>query len=211
MGKKWAKPPCDKLQVLKREKRYNHLRKKQDYKNNNQYVNLNKNYKKLFDVDLPYQYLSKVKQYISTGGIYKGLTYLINHNLFEVEYDNNRKIVPSKDVEMELFRREMCAFKDLQIWKSDISKRKAKSKKPKKIKFYLIINGKKEHFGSFPENRSNHAKKVAHYLLNNKYIFDTTSPYYFDIKDLRKIINRYFQTNKFLNTDFKYLIDSRRN
>ena len=100
----------------------------------------------------------------------------------------------------------MCAFKNLQCWKNDIKRRSIKRKKEKTMRFYLIINGKKECYGRFLESHAIQAKRVAELLINNSYIFDKTSPFYMSMPNIRKMVNRYLQTKKSLSLDLKALI-----
>lgn len=116
----YRKPPKSKQEVQKREKKYNHLRKSKDYKSNAQTLNrFNKSYRKLLDLSAPYQYYSEVEKYMDTHKIYKGMTYLVNRGYFNVDYIGNRRIIPTDEILEELFRREICAFKDWTIWNND--------------------------------------------------------------------------------------------
>lgn len=207
MAMHWKNPPKDKKQIRKREEKYGHIRHKKDFSAKNQYKNnFDKSYKKLFDVDSKYQKYATVKKYLKPQKIYKGITFLENNSYFNIDYIGKFKIIPSEEVEEELFRREMCAFKNLQCWKNDIKRRSIKRKKEKTMRFYLIINGKKECYGRFLESHAIQAKRVAELLINNSYIFDKTSPFYMSMPNIRKMVNRYLQTKKSLSSDLKALI-----
>lgn len=141
MKSRFYKPPLSKKDVRYREEKYNHLRKHKDYKENAQCLNrFNKKYRKIFDPTVPYQYFVDVKKYIEPMKIYKGKKYLINHGYFTLDYIGRYRIVPTIEVLEELFRREMCAFKDWTIWNNDRvrenfkkEKRKLKKKAAKRL------------------------------------------------------------------------------
>lgn len=207
MSKRWKNPPKDKRQVRNREEKYGHIRKKKNFSNMNQYKNrFDKSYKKLFNCSAKYQKYATVKKFLKTYRIYKGITFLENNKYFNIDYQGKFKIIPTQEVEEELFRREMCAFKDLQAWKNDIKRKEIKKNKLKTMRFYIIINGKKECYGRFREDNAPQAKRVAELLLKNSYIFDKYSPYYLPIADIRKMVNKHLQTKKSLQTDIKALI-----
>lgn len=207
MSKRWKNPPKDKKQVRYREEKYGHIRHKKNFSSKNQYNNrFDKSYKKLFDINSKYQRYSTVKKYLSPQKIYKGITFLENNSYFTIDYIGKYKIIPSDEVEDELFRREMCAFKNLQCWRNDIKRKTVKRKKEKTMRFYIVINGKKECYGRFLESNALQAKRVAELLIENRYIFDKTSPYFLTMSEIRKMVNRYLQTKKSLSVDLKSLI-----
>ena len=210
--KRKAKPANSVLDIRRKEDYYKHIRKYKDFKDNNQYKHrFNKKYKHLFIDDLPYQSEWKVKQYMSTDGVYKSLNRLKNEGYFTTEIDNNKKLIPTSEVEEELFRREMCCFRDWRIWIDDknrnTAKREGYNQKRRTRKFYMTFaNRPKLFFGKFDVKRAKHAEKVANYLYENMYIFDKDSPYYLTDKELRNFVKLHMQTNKFLKEDFKLLI-----
>lgn len=210
--KRKAKPANSKLDIRRKEDYYKHIRKYKDFKDNNQYKHrFNKNYKQLFVEDLPYQSEWKVKQYMQTNGIYKSLNYLKKNELFTTEIDNNKKLIPTSEVEEELFRREMCCFRDWRIWIDDknrnTAKRESYNRKRRTRKFFMTFaNRPKLFFGKFDTKRAAHAQKVANHLYANSYIFDKESPYYLTDKEIRNFVKLHMQTNKFLKEDFKLLI-----
>lgn len=202
MSRHWKNPPTDKKQVRHREEKYGHIRNKKKFKTNNQYKNnFDKSYKSLYDNNSAYQKYSVVKRYLKPQGIYKGITFLENNHFFNVYNDGKRKYIPSAEVEEEIFRREMCAFKNLQQWKNDIKRKAIKRNKERTMRFYIIINGKKQCYGRFPESNAMQAKRVAELLINNSYIFDKHSPYYLTMSQVQTMVNRYLQTKKSLQTD----------
>lgn len=210
--KRKAKPANSILDIRRKENYYKHIRKYKDFKDNNQYKHrFNKKYKQLFNEDLPFQSEWKVKQYLTTYGVYKGLNYLKNHNFLTTEIDNNKKLIPTSEIEEELFRREMCCFRDWRIWVDDKNRNNAKrekfNQKRRTRKFFMCFNNRpKLMFGRFDTKRATHAEKVANYLYKNSYIFDKNSPYYLTDKEIRKFVKLKMQTNKFLTEDFKLLI-----
>lgn len=135
MKNRFYKPPTTKSEVRNREEKYNHLRKHKDYKENAQCLNrFDKKYRSLFDPSVPYQYFSVAEKYLKPLKIYKGKKYLIKRGYLTVDYIGTRLIVPTGEVLEELFRREMCAFKDWTIWNNDrareiVKKEKRKNKK----------------------------------------------------------------------------------
>jgi hypothetical protein len=207
-----TKPANSKLDIRRKEDYYKHIRKYKDFKDNNQYRHrFNKKYKHLLIDDLPYQSEWKVKQYMSTDGIYKSLNHLKKNGYFTTEIDNIKKLIPTSEVEEELFRREMCCFRDWRIWIDDNNRNTAKrenyNKKRRTRKFYMTFaNRPKLFFGKFDVKRAKHAEKVANHLYKHLYIFDKDSPYYLADKEIRNFVKLYMQTNKFLTEDFKLLI-----
>lgn len=207
-----AKPANTKADLRRKENYYKHIRKYKDFKNNNQYRHrFNKKYKNLYIDDLPYQSAWKVKQYMSTDGIYKSFNYLIKNEYFTAEKDNNKKIIPSEEIEEELFRREMCCFRDWRIWIDDKNRNTAKrenyNKKRRTRKFFMTFNNRPRlFFGKFDIKRAKHAEKVAKYLYENSYIFDKNSPYFLTDKEIRKLVKDKMQTNKFISLDLKACI-----
>lgn len=207
-----AKPANSKLDIRRKEDYYKHIRKYKDFKDNNQYKHrFNKKYKHLFIDDLPYQSEWKVKQYMTTDGVYKSLNWLEKNGYFTTEVENNKKLIPSSEIEEELFRREMCCFRDWRIWIDDNNRNTAKrenyNKKRRTRRFYMTFtNRPKLFFGKFDIKRATHAEKVANHLYANLYIFDKDSPYYLTDKEIRNFVKLHMQTNKFLKEDFKLLI-----
>lgn len=207
-----AKPANSKADIRRKEDYYKHIRKYKDFKDNNQYKHrFNKNYKQLFVKDLPYQSEWKVKQYMQTNGIYKSLNYLKKNEFFTTEIDDNKKLILTSEVEEELFRREMCCFRDWRIWIDDKNRNTAKqqnyNKKKRTKKFFITMpDGHRFCFGKFDIKRASHAKKIADYLYANLYIFDKKSPYYLTDKEIFKLVKNKMQTNTFFNTDLKTYI-----
>lgn len=212
MFKRRAKPANSKLDLRRKENYYKHIRKYKDFKANNQYRHrFNKNYKKIYNEDLPYQSEWKVKKYIQTFGIYKGLKYLKDNGYFTAEIDNNKKLIPTSEVEEELFRREMCCFRDWRIWIDDnirnTARRENYNKKRRTKKFFMTFDNRpKLFFGKFDIKRTKHAGEVANYLYENSYIFDKNSPYYLNDKEIRKLVKLKMQTNSYKNMDLKAYI-----
>lgn len=133
MKKRWHRPPTTKEEVRKREEKYNHVRKAKDYKKNAQCLNrFNKKYRKSLNISTAYQYYSDVEKYMKPDKVYKGMTYLINNGYFTVDYIGRRRIIPTEEILEELFRREMCVFKDWLIWNNDKAREKYKKEKKKK-------------------------------------------------------------------------------
>lgn len=207
-------PANSKADIRRKENYYKHIRKYKDFKDNNQYRHrFNKKYKELYIDDLPYQSAWKVKQYMTTNAIYKSFNYLSNNDFFTAETDNNKKLIPSSEVEEELFRREMCCFRDWRIWIDDKNRNTAKqqnyNKKRRTKKFFMTFpNRRKFCFGKFDIKRASHAKKIADYLYANLYIFDKKSPYYLTDKEIFKLVKDKMQTNKFFSIDLKHYIST---
>jgi hypothetical protein len=212
MRKKWGRPPKDKKQVRRREERWPHIRKPQDRKENSQFKHrFNTKYKKEFDVTNKYQYYSNVIKYLDTFKIYKGIVFLLNNGYFDIDYIGNRKIIPSEQVLEELFRREMCTFRDQLIWEYDKKRCKAKAEKHfEKMRtkrfFIMLPNNKKFCFGKYDTRRASLAKDVALTLLNNLYIFDENSKYYLTPRQIRRMVSKEMHTRAFQKIDFKALI-----
>jgi hypothetical protein len=214
MGKYWQNPPLDKKEVRRREEKFPHLRKSKDYKNNSQYLNrFDKSYKKEFDIDNPYQYYSKVSKYMKDFGIYKNIYYLTKNGYFDIDYIGNRKIIPSYQVEEELFRREMSTFRDWIIWDNDKSrensKKEIRSKKKRTRRFYLILPcGRKLWYGTYDTKRISLAKDVAAFLLKNIYIFEPDSEYYLKDSHLRQFVREKMSSRLFERIDIKEAISA---
>lgn len=127
MAKYWQNPPWDKKEIKRREEKFPHLRKSKDYKDNCQHLHrFNKEYRKKFDTENRYQFYSDVASYMNDFGIYKNMRYLVKNGFFSIDYIGRRRIIPSEEVEEELFRREMCTFRDWVIWDNDKSREYAK-------------------------------------------------------------------------------------
>jgi len=142
MKKYWQNPPHDKMEIRRREEKFPHLRKAKDYKDNCQHKHrFNKSYRTLYDTNNKYQYYSVVTKYMDTFDIYKSINYLVKNKFFNIDYIGRRKIIPSEQVEEELFRREMCTFRDWIIWNNDktreFAKRKQSYQKRRIKRFYL--------------------------------------------------------------------------
>ena len=203
MAKHWQNPPHDKKEIRRREEKFPHLRKAKDYKENNQHANrLNKSYRTLFDIDNKYQYYSVVSKYMDTFNIYKSIDYLVKNKYFDIDYIGKRKIIPSEQVEEELFRREMCTFRDWLIWDNDKSRENAKknksAQKRRTRKFYMILpDGRKFWFGSYDTKRVKLAKDVSNFLYKHCYIFDKQSPYYLSDAQIRKVVREKMMTRSF--------------
>lgn len=211
MSRFWKNPPKDKLEVRKKEEKYNHLRKAKDYKDNAQLLHrFDNSYRTKFDVSKPYQMYTVVKDYMKTFKIYKSLEYLINNKFFNIDYIGNRRIIPNEDVLDEIFRREMCVFRDWIIWENDKKRERAKQIKRKEKKnskrFFININNRRIWFGTYPLNRFNLAKDVAAFLLKNDYIFDKSSQYYLKDAELRKIVRQKMHSRSFEKMDLKSYI-----
>ena len=212
MKKYWQNYPWDKKEIRKREKKFSHLRKSKEYKNNCQHLHrFNKDYRKKFNTENRYQFYSDVTSYMTTFGIYKNMHYLEKNKYFTIDYIGRRRIIPSFEVEEELFRREMCTFRDWVIWDNDKSREYAKrnSYKAKRNskRFYIVSPaGKKVWFGTYDIHRYNLAKDVADFLIKNNYIFDKNSIYYLTDTQLRKIVRKHMMSRAFEKLDFKETI-----
>ena len=210
MAKYWKNPPKDKKEVRKKEEKYPHLRKAKDYKDNCQHLHrFNKSYREKFDTGNKYQFYSDVSKYMDTFDIYKNMYFLEKNGYFTIDYIGKRKIISSFEVEEELFRREMCTFRDWLIWESDrtreFAKRNMASAKRRTKRFYIEIPGRKNKFyyGSFDTLKIKLAKRVAAYLLKNDFIFDVNSKYYMTDKQIRTFVNKHCKTNSFQKIDIK--------
>lgn len=207
-----AKPANTKEDLRRKEEYYKHIRKYKDFKDNNQYRHrFNKKYKQLYVEDLPFQSEWKVQQYMHTDAIYKSLNYLKENGYFTTEIDNNKKLIPSSEVEEELFRREMCCFRDWRIWIDDKNRNTAKrqeyNKRRRTRKFFMTFpNRSRLFFGRFDTKRAKHAEEVANYLYQNAYIFDKNSPYYLTDKEVRKLVRDKMQTNSYKKLDLQSYI-----
>lgn len=214
MAKYWKNPPKDKKEVRKKEEKYPHLRKAKDYKENSQHLNrFDKSYKKEFDVDNPYQYYSKVSKYMKSFGIYKNMYYLVKNGYFDIDYIGTRKIIPSYQVEEELFRREMSTFRDWLIWDNDKCreniKKEKRDKKNRSQRFYLILPcGRKVWYGTYDTKRLRLAKDVAAFLLKNIYIFEPDSEYYLKDSHLRQFVREKMSSRLFERIDIKEAIST---
>lgn len=203
MSKYWQNPPRDKKEVRRREEKFPHLRKAKDYKENNQHRNrFNKSYRTLFDIDNKYQYYSNVSKYMDTFNIYKSIDYLVKNKYFDIDYIGKRKIIPSVQVEEELFRREMCTFRDWIIWDNDKSRENAKrnkfNQKRRTRKFFMILKDKRKFwFGSYDIKRAKLAKDVSTFLYKHDYIFDKNSPYYLTDTQIRKMVREKMMSRSF--------------
>lgn len=147
MKKYWQNPPWDKKEIRRREEKFPHLRKAKDYKENAQHLNrFNKDYRKKFDNENAYQFYANVASYMDDYGIYKNMYYLEKNGFFTIDYIGNRRIISSKEVEEELFRRELCTFRDWVIWDNDKSREYAKRNqryaKRRSKRFYIEIPGR---------------------------------------------------------------------
>ena len=212
MKKYWQNPPWDKKEIRRREEKFPHLRKEKDYKENAQHLNrFNKDYRKKFDVENRYQFYTSVASYMDDFGIYKNMRYLEKNGFFSIDYIGNRRIIPSGEVEEELFRREMCTFRDWVIWDNDktreYAKRNAYKSKRRSKRFYVESpEGKKIWFGTYDSKRFNLAKDVAIFLMSNAYIFDKNSEYYLTETQLRKLVREHMMTRAFEKIDIKEVI-----
>lgn len=212
MKKYWQNPPRDKMEIKRREEKFPHLRKAKDYKDNCQHLKrFNKDYRKKFDTENKYQFYSIVKSYLDDFGIYKNMYYLEKNGFFSVDYIGNRRIIPSEEIEEELFRREMCTFRDWVIWDNDksreYSKRNAYKSKRRSKRFYIqSSDGKKIWFGTYDTKRFNLAKDVATFLLSNDYIFDKNSEYYLTDSQIRKIVRKHMMSRAFEKIDLQQVI-----
>lgn len=217
MAKYWKNPPKDKKEVRKKEEKYPHLRKAKDYKANCQHLHrFNKAYREKFDTDNKYQFYSEVSKYMETFDIYKNMHFLEKNGYFTIDYIGKRKIIPSTEVEEELFRREMCTFRDWIIWETDktreYAKRNVASAKRRSQRFYIQIPNRKKklYFGSFDSRKIKLVKEVADYLLKNDFIFDSGSEYYLSDKQIRAFVNKHCQTKAFKKIDIKnYVLELR--
>lgn len=149
MAKYWQNPPWDKKEIRRREKKFPHLRSIKDYKDNCQHLNrFNKEYRKKFNTNNRYQYYSEVSKYMDDFDIYKNMYYLVKNGYFTIDYIGKRRIIPSFEVEEELFRREMCTFRDWVIWDNDKSrefaKRKQNAAKRRSKRFYINLPNRKK-------------------------------------------------------------------
>ena len=210
MAKYWKNPPKDKKEVRKKEEKYPHLRKAEDYKENCQHLHrFNKTYREKFDINNQYQFYSDVSKYMETFDIYKNMRFLEKNGYFTIDYIGNRKIIPSFEVEEELFRREMCTFRDWIIWENDKSREYAKrniaAAKKRSRRFYIEIPDRKSKmfFGEFDIRKTKLARDVATYLLSNSYIFEKTSPYYMKDSQIRTFVKKNCATHSFRNINLK--------
>lgn len=213
MAKYWKNPPKDKKEVRKKEEKYPHLRKAKDYKANSQHLNrFNKSYREKFDVDNQYQFYSDVSKYMESFNIYKNMYFLEKNGYFTIDYIGNRKIIPSAEIEEELFRREMCTFRDFIIWEADKSREYAKrnvaAAKRRTRRFYIEVPGqdRKLYFGSFDIQKIKLAKDVATFLLQNNFIFNKNSEYFLTDKQIRAFVNKHCKTRAFERIDLKTYI-----
>lgn len=210
MAKYWKNPPKDKKEVRKKEEKYPHLRKAKDYKANSQHLHrFNKTYREKFDIDNQYQFYSDVCKYMETFDIYKNMHFLEKNGYFTIDYIGNRKIIPSIEVEEELFRREMCTFRDLIIWEADKSREYAKrntaAAKKRTKRFYIEVPGqnRKLYFGSFDTQKIKLARDVATYLLKNDFIFVKDSEYFLNDKEIRVFVKKHCKTHAFEKINLK--------
>lgn len=203
MSKHWQNPPWDVKEIRRREEKFPHLRKSKDYKTNCQHLHrFNKSYRELFDIDNRYQFYSIVSKYMEDFGIYKNMNYLVKNGFFDIDYIGSRKIIPSEQVEEELFRRELCTFRDWIIWDNDKSRENSKKEK-RKVKnrtkrFYMTFPDRpKLWFGTYDIKRTKLAKDVANFLYKNDYIFDKNSPYFLKDSEIRKLVREKMMTRSF--------------
>ena len=210
MAKYWQNPPWDKKEIRRREEKFPHLRKAKDYKDNCQHKHrFNKAYRKEFDTTNPYQYYSTVEKYMDDFGIYKTMRALVKEGYFSIDYIGRRRIIPSAEVEEELFRREMCTFRDWVIWDNDkcreFAKRRVAASKRRTKRFFLTAPGRKHKlfFGKFDTRNVKLARDVANFLLSNNFIFDENSEYYLTDKQIRSFVREKCGTHAFEKLDFK--------
>lgn len=150
---------------------------------------------------------------MTTFNIYKNINYLVKNGYFDIDYIGKRKIIPSEQVKEELFRREMCTFRDWLIWDHDRSRENAKKNKynvkRRSKRFYIKTPcGRKIWYGTYDVKRATLARDVAIYLLKNSYIFDKSSPYYLTDVQLRKLVKEKMMSRSFEKLNLKdYLLE----
>jgi hypothetical protein len=150
---------------------------------------------------------------MDTFNIYKSIDYLVKNKYFDIDYIGKRKIIPSEQVEEELFRREMCTFRDWLIWDNDKSRENAKqnkrAQKRRTRRFYMILpNGRKFWFGTYDIKRAKLAKDVSDFLYKHSYIFDKASYYYLTDAQIRKMVREKMMTRSFEKLNLQLYISA---
>lgn len=202
----------DKKEIVYKERLYGILRAYKNYKRDSQYIHrFDKSYKKIFNEFIPYQSENSVRKYMrSFRGVYPSFNKLKEDGHLTKIKKGHRNYIPTEEVEEELFKREMCVFRDWRMWLDHRKLRNHKNvttyyKRVNKREFWMIIPGTDRKFliGLFLPEKSSFVEKIYNLLCENSYIFDETSEYYLPDKEIQKMIRRNFNTSKDLSFNIK--------
>lgn len=145
------------------------------------YKKLNKLYKQI-DYSKDYIGLQDAIDILKDENIFfLSLATLENKGLITKFKAGKHVYIPTDEIEQEMLRRELCCYKDRQLFETEKNYKeygkiiKYRSKFTRKQKVWLRINGEKWFAGEYPEARMGKVKKVMQYFYKNKHLFDKKS------------------------------------
>lgn len=106
--------------------------------------------------------------------------------------------IPIEEVEQEMLRREMCCYKDFQLYEVEKHNKeynqiiKHRTKYRRKQKVYLKINGQRWYAGEYAEGRMGKVKKVIKYFYSYKELFDQKNNPHFGRRSFPKLFKYLF-------------------
>lgn len=186
------------------------LHRKSGDKSNSLYTKMNKLYKEL---DFTKSYIKKSDAAIilkDDNRYFRGLNTMLKHGDIETFSVRHRSFVPLEDIEQEMLRRELCAYKDNLLYAKEEKTRNYKeAKKNFRAKDEVVIDilGKERSLGKFHRIHMKKVREAIKFLYQNQHIFDERDDEKVHPRYMRKFVTRFMNKHldnggieKFINT-----------
>lgn len=192
---------------------YKVLHRKSGDKSNSMYNKMNKLYKEL---DFTKSYIRKSDAAVilkDDNRYFRSLDTMLKHGDIETFSVRHRAFVPLEDIEQEMLRRELCAYKDDLLYIKEEKNRNYKEAiKNSRAKDEVVIDilGKERSLGKFPRIHMKKVREAIKFLFKNQDIFDEKDREKVHPRYMRKLVTRFMNNRlgddgieKFIKT-YKY-------
>lgn len=108
----------------------------------------------------------------------------------------NRVFYSLKDLEQEMLRRELCAYKDTQLFckeyheKTPRARKKLKRYYKEKEKVWMRINGQKWFAGIYPVYKAKKVERVIAWMYKHKELFNRKNKLFFNRRTFQKAFSK---------------------
>lgn len=173
---------------------YKVLHRKSGDKSNAMYTKMNKLYKEL---DFTKSYIRKSDAAIilkDDNRYFRSLDTMLKHGDIETHSVRHRTFVPLEDIEQEMLRRELCAYKDNLLYAKEEKTRNYKeARKNFRAKDEVVIDilGKERSLGNFPRCHMKKVREAIKFLFKNQDIFDENDEEKVHPRYMRKFVTRF--------------------
>lgn len=176
---------------------YKVLYRKSGDKSNAMHNKMNKLYKEL---DFTKSYIKKSDAAIvlkDDNRYFRSLDTMLKHGDIETFSVRHRSFVPLEDIEQEMLRRELCAYKDNLLYaKEEKSRNYKEARKSFRAKDEVVIDilGKERSLGKFPRVHMKRVREAIKFLFKNQDIFDENDEEKVHPRYMRKFVTRFMNS-----------------